>query len=333
MLLSDLDYNLPPNLIAQSPASPRDHSRLMVVNKKTNKLLNKHFYDLPDFLTKNDVLVFNKTKVFPARAFGKKETGGKIEVLFLKNINQFEWEIITKPGIKISQKIIFSDFECKIIKRDEKVAIAKFNVTYINLLKELEKIGKTPLPPYIKSSKSEKILRQRYQTVYAKKTGSAAAPTAGLHFTKKLIEKIKKKGIQIEFITLHVGLGTFEPVKEEKLESHKIHEEYFMVDRNAYENIIKAKKEGKRIIAVGTTTARVLESFPKRMGYTNIFIYPPYNFKFVDALITNFHLPKSTLLALVYALAGKKLIQKAYKNAIENKYRFFSFGDAMFITN
>lgn len=331
MKLSQLDYKLPKELIAQFPISPRDHSRLMVIDRKSGEILHKHFYDLPKFLNKNDVLVFNKTKVFPARIFGKKETGGKVEVLLLKNISEYTWEVITKPGIDVDEKIIFDSFNLKIIERNGKVAIGEFDLTYINLLKTLEKIGHTPLPPYINSKESEENLRKEYQTVYAEKLGSAAAPTAGLHFTKRLINEIKKMGVQMEYVTLHVGLGTFEPVHEETLEKHKIHEEYFEVSDDTYERLVEAKRKGKRIIAVGTTTVRVLESLPKRKGYTDIFIYQPYKFKFIDCLITNFHLPKSTLLALVYALAGEELIKKAYKTAIMEKYRFFSFGDAMLL--
>lgn len=338
MFLSELNYRLPQALIAQTPASPRDHSRLMVIDKTTGKILHKHFYDLPDFLSPNDVLVFNQTKVFPARLYGKKKTGGKIEVLFLKNIANFSWEIITKPGIKSKEKIFFDNFECIIEKRNGKVATARFNLPYLDLLKALEKSGRTPLPPYIHSNEKESVLRKKYQTVYAKITGSAAAPTAGLHFTQSLLKKLKSKNIHIEFITLHVGLGTFEPVKENTVETHKIHEEYYEVDKSAWERLIKAKSEGKKIVAVGTTTTRVIETLssqksPNFTGTTNLYIYPPYKFKFVDALITNFHLPKSTLLALIYAFAGINLAQKAYQSAIKNKYRFFSFGDAMLIKN
>ncbi|HSX49156.1 MAG TPA: tRNA preQ1(34) S-adenosylmethionine ribosyltransferase-isomerase QueA [Candidatus Saccharimonadales bacterium] len=331
MKLNELDYKLPKELIAQFPTSPRDHSRLMVIDRKSGEILHNHFYDLPKFLTKNDVLVFNKTKVFPARIFGKKETQGKVEVLLLKNISEFTWEVITKPGIDIGEKIIFDGFNLKIIERNGKIAIAEFNLSYIDLLKKLEEVGHTPLPPYISSKESEENLRKKYQTVYAEKLGSAAAPTAGLHFTKRLLKEIHDMGVQIEYVTLHVGLGTFEPVHEETLEKHKIHEEYFDVSGDTYERLVEAKKSGKRIIAVGTTTVRVLESLPKRKGYTDIFIYPPYKFKFVDSIITNFHLPKSTLLALVYAFANEKIIKKAYETAVKEKYGFFSFGDAMLI--
>lgn len=335
MKLSELDYNLPNELIAQSPTNPRDHCKMMVVEKNTGKILHKYFYDLPNFLTKNDVLVFNKTKVFPARVIGSKTTGGKVEVLFLKNIDNLTWEIITKPGIKKNQKIIFDGFDCEIIERKEKIAIAKFSIVYLDLLEKLEKIGKTPLPPYIHSKDSEETIKKNYQTVYAQKLGSAAAPTAGLHFTRKLINEIQQKGIEIEYITLHVGLGTFEPVKEEKLEEHKIHEEYYEIENETYKRLQIAKENGKRIIAVGTTTTRVLESMDieKLNGYTNLYIYPPYKFKFVDGIITNFHLPESTLLALVFAFASTELIKKAYKIAVKEKYRFFSFGDSMLIIN
>jgi S-adenosylmethionine:tRNA ribosyltransferase-isomerase len=330
MKIEELDYTLPKELIAQFPASPRDHSRLMVIDKKSKKFLHKYFFDLPDLLNANDVLVFNKTKVFPARVFGKKETGGKVEILLLKNINENTWEALTKPGLKLGQKILFDKFSGIVINQENKVSILKFNLSYLDLLKHLEKIGKTPLPPYINSKEKEKNLREKYQTIYAEKLGSAAAPTAGLHFTENLIQKLKEKGIQMEFVNLHVGLGTFEPVNEENLEDHKIHEEYFEVEKDTFKKIIDAKKIGKRIIAVGTTTTRVLETItPQKLsGNTNLFIYPPYKFKLVDGLITNFHLPKSTLLALVYAFAGKNLTQKAYTEAVQKKYRFFSFGDA-----
>ncbi len=331
MKLNELDYKLPKELIAQFPTTPRDHSRLMVVDRKTSQIIHKHFYDLPKFLTKNDVLVFNKTKVFPARIFGKKETGGKVEVLLLKKKNLHKWEVITKPGIGVGEKILFNGFISKIVERNGKIAIAEFDLSYLHLLNKLEKIGHTPLPPYINSKESEENLRKDYQTVYAEKLGSAAAPTAGLHFTKRLLKEIRDMGVQMEYVTLHVGLGTFEPVHEETLEKHKIHEEYFEVSGDTYERLIEAKKSGKRIIAVGTTTVRVLESLPKRKGYTNIFIYPPYRFKFVDSLVTNFHLPKSTLLALVYAFANDKIIKNAYETAVKEKYGFFSFGDAMLI--
>jgi len=331
MKLSQLNYKLPKELIAQSPTSPRDHSRLMVVDRNLGKITHKHFYDLPKFLGKNDVLVFNKTKVFPARIFGNKETGGKVEVLLLKNKDSFNWEVITKPGTDINEKVIFDGFNLKIIERTGKIAVAKFDLSYLDLLKTLEKIGHTPLPPYINSKESEEVLRKEYQTVYAEILGSAAAPTAGLHFTKRLLKEINDMGIQMEYVALHVGLGTFEPVHEEILEKHKIHEEYFEVSDETYERLLKAKRNGKRIIAVGTTTVRVLESLPKRKGYTNIFIYPPYKFKFVDSIITNFHLPKSTLIALVYAFGGEKLIKNAYETAIKEKYKFFSFGDAMLV--
>lgn len=331
MKISELNYSLPKSLIAQSPSSPRDHSRLMVVDKETGKITHKHFYDLPHYLNSNDVLVFNKTKVFPARIYGKKITGGKIEVLLLNNIDEYTWEAIAKPGLKISQRILFDGFECLVISRNEKVITVKFDISYLKLLKALEQKGKTPLPPYINSNEKEESLRKKYQTVYAEKIGSAAAPTAGLHFTKNLLSKLKKKGVQMEFVTLHVGLGTFEPVKEEILEEHKIHSEYFEVDEDTFKRINKAKEKGKRIIAVGTTTVRVLESFPKVKGSTKLFIYPPYYFRLVDGLITNFHLPKSTLLALVFAFLGKNKTKNAYKEAVKRKYRFFSFGDAMFI--
>ena len=331
MDISKFDYNLPQELIAQSPASPRDHSKLLIIDRENGHFEHKHFYDIIDYLTPNDVLVLNKTKVFPARFYGTKETGGKIEVLLIEEVKTGVWKALTKPGLKDGQVITFKGCSFKVLGHEEQTVLLKTNIDKIELLNLLEKYGHTPLPPYIHSSDPESELRVKYQTVYAKITGSVAAPTAGFHFTEKLLEKIKEKGIQIEYVTLHVGLGTFAPVKTKKLEDHPMHFEYFEVEPEVADRLNKAKNMGKRIIAVGTTSVRTLENLPKTSGLTNLFIYPGYKFKFVDALITNFHLPKSTLLALVYALAGEKLMKKAYKVAIKNKYRFYSFGDACFI--
>ncbi|HTK03867.1 MAG TPA: tRNA preQ1(34) S-adenosylmethionine ribosyltransferase-isomerase QueA [Alphaproteobacteria bacterium] len=331
MNISDLDYNLPSELIAQSPASPRDHSRLLRINKKRGKISHHIFHEIENMLTSNDVLILNKTKVFPARFFGKKNTGGKIEVLLVEEIKNKVWKALTKPGLKIGQIINFENHIFKAIGHEEQTVILETDLEKEKLFELLYQHGKTPLPPYIKSKKSENSLRMAYQTVYADKVGSVAAPTAGLHFTPELLEKLKNKGVQIEYVTLHVGLGTFLPVKTEKLEDHPMHSEYFEIEKDVAERLNKAKQNGKRIIAVGSTSTRVLEALPRTSGYTNLLIYPDYKFKFVDALITNFHLPKSTLLAMVYALAGMELMKKAYKIAIKEKYRFFSFGDASII--
>jgi S-adenosylmethionine:tRNA ribosyltransferase-isomerase len=352
MKTSLFDYQLPKELIAQSPVNPRDHSRLMVIDRKTlprrqagGKISHHRFFEIENFLGPNDVLVLNKTKVFPARIFGKKETGGKVEILLHKNIDEFTWEALTKPGLKVGQKIDVQGTTLYISQRNGELSIIKFDIPKDVLIKKLKKIGVTPLPPYINSTELEKDLRTQYQTVYAKTTGSVAAPTAGFHFTKSLLTRLKKKGVQIEYVTLHVGMGTFAPVKTKTLEEHKMHEEEFFVDKKTFERLVKAKKSGKRIISVGTTSTRVLETMApgKLSGSTNIFIFPPYKFRFVDALITNFHLPKSTLLALISAFVSypntkekfkdfnTSLVGKAYQEAIKNKYRFYSFGDACWI--
>ena len=317
MKLSDFDYHLPKQLIAQSPAVTRDSSRLMVVNRKTGEISHDYFYNLLKYLSPDDLLVFNDTKVFPARLFGHKPTGGKVEVLLLRP----GWQFISHPGIKDGQKIVFTEkLSARVVNGE-----LKFNVDNAELMQLLDEIGHTPLPPYIEAPRgvdSEKKTRRRYQTVYAKNSGSAAAPTAGFHFTKRLLNKIPNK----VYVTLHVGLGTFLPVKSEKIEDHKMHEEYYEISNSAKGQVIGAK----RVVAVGTTSVRVLESDWDKHE-TNIFIYPGYKFKHVDAMITNFHLPKSTLLMLVSAFTGRDLIMKAYKEAIKEKYRFFSFGDAMLI--
>lgn len=341
MKTSLFDYHLPPKLIANSPVNPRDHSRLMVINKKNNTISHKHFFDIVDYLDKNDVLVLNQTKVFPARIFGKKESGGKVELLLTKAIGEFAWEVLAKPGLKVGAKIILNDFTGTVIQRDEEIHTIEFSLNRIALLNNLNQTGVTPLPPYIKNEESESELRTKYQTIYAKEIGSVAAPTAGFHFTEELLEKIKSKGVQIEYVTLHVGLGTFMPVKTENLEDHTMHSEDFFVEQEVIIRLNNAKKNGKRIVAVGSTSTRVLESIASGntinstnmfiSGETNLFIYPPYKFKFVDVMITNFHLPKSTLMAMVYAFGGTELMKLAYKEAIKEKYRFYSFGDSMMI--
>ncbi len=340
MNLLDFDYDLDETLIAQTPIEKRDTSRLMVLDKKTGEVEHKHFYDIIDYLEKGDTLVLNDTKVLPARLIGtKEETNAVIEVLLLKNIEEDKWECLVKPArrIKVGTIVTFGNgllkAEC-IAEKDQ--GIRHFNFIYQGIFLELlEQLGTMPLPPYI----HEKLEDQtRYQTVYAKEIGSAAAPTAGLHFTKELLEKIKEKGVNIAYITLHVGLGTFRPVSVEKIEDHTMHSEFYSMTKEVADLLIKTKKNNKRIIAVGTTSVRTLETimqkyneFKECSGFTDIFIYPGYEFKAIDRLITNFHLPKSTLVMLVSALAGREHILNAYKIAVENRYRFFSFGDAMLI--
>ena len=340
MKVADFDYELPEELIAQTPIKKRDESRLMVLNRKNQTIEHKVFKDIIDYLKPGDVLVRNNTKVIPARLYGKKETGANVEFLLLNNIENDIWEAIVRPGNKlhVGTKVIFGDgiLEAKILEIMPG-GTRKVEFKYEGIFNEiLDKIGLMPLPPYIHETLKEK---GRYQTVYAKYEGSAAAPTAGLHFTPELLEKISKKGIEIANVTLHVGIGTFRPVKEETVEAHKMHSEHFYIKQEDVEKINKAKQEGRRVIAVGTTSCRVLESIAdEKTGMvkqieddTEIFIYPGYKFKCIDGLITNFHLPQSTLLMLVSALAGKEYIMKAYKEAVKEKYRFFSFGDAMFI--
>ncbi len=340
MNIEDFDYNLPEELIAQTPKKKRDTSRLMVLNKKTQEIEHKHFYDIIDYLNKGDVLVLNDTKVLPARLIGEKEeTKAVIEILLLKNIENDTWECLTKPARRIKEGTIVSFgngmLKAKCIKVEDE-GIRHFELIYDGILYEvLEKLGTMPLPPYIHETLKD---QNRYQTVYAKELGSAAAPTAGLHFTKELMEKIKNKGIIITYVTLHVGLGTFRPVETDNILDHKMHEEFYIMTKETADILNKAKQENRRIISVGTTSTRVLETvksqndkFIETSGWTNIFIYPGYEFKAIDGLITNFHLPKSTLIMLVSSLAGREFILKAYKEAVDKKYRFFSFGDAMFI--
>lgn len=339
MKTTDFAYFLPENLIAQTPLKNRDHSRLLILNKETGIIKHKSFTNIIDYLDKGDVLVINNTKVLPARLIGtKEETGAVIEVLMLKELGNDSWECLCKPArrIKVGTNVNFGNLlKAKCIE-EKGEGIRKFEFIYDGIFLEiLDKLGEMPLPPYIHEKLKDK---NRYQTVYAKKVGSAAAPTAGLHFTKDLLTKIKEKGIIIEEITLHVGLGTFRPVKEENIKNHKMHSEYYEMSKKTAEVLNKAKKEKRRIISVGTTTTRTLETiinlyneFKESSGWTDIFIYPGYKFKAVDALITNFHLPKSTLIMLVSAFAGKDNIMKAYNEAVKEEYRFFSFGDAMFI--
>ena len=340
MKVEDFDYYLPEELIAQTPLKKRDESRLLVLDKKTGEIEHKKFYNIIDYLEPGDTLVLNDTKVLPARLIGEKtETGAVIEILLLKNIEKDEWETLAKPARRIKEGTIVSFGNGKLKAKCTKVlddGIRHFELIYDGILMEiLDELGTMPLPPYI----HEKLDDQRlYQTVYAKEIGSAAAPTAGLHFTKDLLKKIEAKGINIAYITLHVGLGTFRPVSVEKVEDHEMHSEFYSMTKEVADLLNNTRKDGKRIIAVGTTSTRTLETIASKYnkfvechGWTNIFIYPGYKFKGIDALITNFHLPKSTLVMLVSALAGRDNIMHAYKIAVEEKYRFFSFGDAMFI--
>ena len=340
MTTDDFDYELPEELIAQTPLKVRDSSRLMVLDKKTGEVEHKKFTDILDYLVPGDVLVLNDTKVLPARLIGvKEETGAVIEILLLKKISGDEWECLVKPARRVKTGTIVSfgngklKAEC-IGEFDE--GIRHFRLLYSGILMEiLEELGTMPLPPYIHEKLDD---QSRYQTVYAKEVGSAAAPTAGLHFTKDLLEKIENMGVHVCYITLHVGLGTFRPVSVSNVEEHEMHSEFYSMKREVADILNLAKKEGRRIIAVGTTTTRTLETimsefgtFKEVSGWTKIFIYPGYEFRGIDALITNFHLPKSTLVMLVSALAGRENILNAYKIAVKEKYRFFSFGDAMFI--
>ena len=339
MKVSDFNYNLPEELIAQVPIEKRDESRLMVLDKSKKTIEHKHFSDILDYLEPGDCLVRNNTKVIPARLYGKKETGANVEFLLLNNIEGDIWESIVRPGNKlhVGTKVIFGDGLLTAEVLDIMPGgTRKVKFYYEGIFNEiLDKIGMMPLPPYIHETLKEK---DRYQTVYAKYEGSAAAPTAGLHFTEELLEKIKEKGIEIANVTLHVGIGTFRPVKEDEVEKHDMHSEHFYIKQEDADKINKAKREGKRVISVGTTSCRVLETVADENGFvketegdTRIFIYPGYKFKCLDALITNFHLPQSTLLMLVSALADRDYILKAYNEAVNEKYSFFSFGDAMLI--
>ncbi len=339
MNVSDFNYDLPEELIAQVPIKKRDESRLMVLNREKQTIEHRTFKDIIEYLEPGDCLVRNNTKVIPARIYGKKETGANVEFLLLNNIEGDIWETIVRPGNKlhVGTKVIFGDGILKAeILEIMPGGTRKVKFEYTGIFNEiLDKIGLMPLPPYIHEELKE---RDRYQTVYAKYNGSAAAPTAGLHFTEELLQKIEEKGIKIANVTLHVGIGTFRPVKEEKVEDHEMHSEHFYIQQEDVDKINETKRQGKRVIAVGTTSCRVLETIADENGMvketegdTQIFIYPGYKFKCLDGLITNFHLPQSTLLMLVSALAGRDFILKAYNEAVKEKYRFFSFGDAMFI--
>lgn len=348
MLISEYDYNLPEELIAQLPADKRQNSRMLVLDRASESIEHKHFYDIVDLIDKDSVLVLNNTKVLPARLYGiKEETGAKIEVFLLKNTDkEAVWQCLIKPSKRVREGTIIKisdELSVKVLNPLEDAGEWLVELIYDgNLLDVLHRNGNIPLPPYIErklqTEEIKKLDFERYQTVYAKDEGSVAAPTAGLHFTEEILENLKNKGVDIIYVTLNVGMGTFRPVKCERVEDHIMHSESFEVTQEAADKINKAKKEGKNIIAVGTTSVRTLETVYNKYGCikachdsSKLFIYPPYEFKVVDKLITNFHLPKSTLLMLVSALAGKEFIFKAYKEAIENKYRFFSYGDCMFI--
>lgn len=340
MKTDDFNYDLPENLIAQTPLEKRDESKLMILDKNTGEIKHEKFHNIIDYLNKNDVLVLNDTKVIPARIIGEKiDTKAVIEILLLKNTVSENWECLVKPAkrVKVGTVISFGDGKLKAIcVKEEEEGIRLLKFLYEGIFYEiLDELGSMPLPPYIKEKLKEK---DRYQTVYAKNIGSAAAPTAGLHFTKELLEKIEQKGIKLCYVTLHVGLGTFRPVNVEDVTKHKMHSEYYSMTKEVAEILNKAKKNGQRIVSVGTTSTRTLETimtkygtFKETSGWTSIFIYPGYKFKAVDAQITNFHLPKSTLIMLVSAFSSKEKILNAYNEAVKNEYRFFSFGDSMFI--
>ena len=340
MKTKDFFYELPEELIAQSPLPDRSSSRLMLLDKKTGEVGHSVFSRLPEYLRAGDCLVLNDSRVLPARLIGRRATGGAVEVLLLKDMGGGIWECLTRPGRKtpVGTKLFFGEGE---LTGEVTEAVAdgnkriRFDCQGI-FLEVLEKLGRMPLPPYIKQELQD---AERYQTVYAKSPGSAAAPTAGLHFTQELLQALRDKGVELNYVTLHVGLGTFRPVKEEELEAHEMHAEFCTIPAETAERINAAKREGRRVVCVGTTACRTLEAVADEMGFVrpfadwvNIFIYPGYRFKCTDALITNFHLPESTLIMLVSALAGREHVLAAYREAVEERYRFFSFGDAMFIS-
>lgn len=373
MKLSEFDYNLPKELIANSHVEPRDHSRLLVLDRslgssrdKQARINHKNFYDIVDYLKEGDVLVFNNSKVFKARIFGKKETGAKIEMLLVRSLvgailhcrPSSIWEVLVRGKVKVGDRIFFEDgLEAEIIEKKERSCEVRLNASIPEAFGYLEKYGELPLPPYVGKSQKSNPKKQNndffYQNYFASEVGSVAAPTAGFHFTPELLEKIKAKGVEIVHVTLHVGPGTFLPVESDDITKHKMHEEFFELKKEVWDRVLQAKEEGRRVIGVGTTSARVLESVATEnyklqisnnkqisnikyqtgdiLGSTQIFIRPPYEFKIVDALVTNFHLPKSTLLMLVSAFAGTEKIKKAYEEAVDLKYRFYSFGDSMVI--
>ncbi len=339
MKTQDFYYDLPEELIAQTPLQQRDSSRLLVLDRKTGDLQHRHFFDIIDYLQPGDCLVLNNSRVLPARLIGHRPTGGAVEVLLLRDLGDKKWECLCKPGRKmqVGSQVIFGDGELTATVteiREDGNRVVEFHYEGI-FLEVLERLGKMPLPPYIKAELAD---QERYQTVYSKEVGSAAAPTAGLHFTNELLDKVRAKGIQTAFVTLHVGLGTFRPVKAEEITDHHMHSELCMISQETAEMLNSTRKNGGRIVCVGTTSCRTLESLVNEDGtfcasskWTEIFIYPGYKFKAMDALITNFHLPESTLVMLVSAFAGRENVLNAYEEAVKERYRFFSFGDAMFI--
>ena len=347
MLLSEFDYQLPEELIAQRPSDKRENSKMLVLNPREHKILHRHFYDIVDLIDDNSILILNNTKVIPARLYGYKDTGAKIEVFLLKEKDNHNWEVLIKPSkrVKVGTIVKISDeLSCEVLESlpDDGKWLVKM-IYEGDIFEILHRVGNIPLPPYIERKMSNEELKkldfERYQTVYAKDEGSVAAPTAGLHFTQEILEKLKNKGVQIGYVTLNVGIGTFRPVKCENVLDHKMDSEAFEISEETANLINKAKSEGKKLIAVGTTTVRTLETAFQQFGEikacrsaSELFIYPPYEFKVVDKLITNFHLPKSTLLMLVSALAGKDFIFEAYAEAIKERYRFYSYGDCMFIS-
>ena len=339
MKKSDFSFELPEELIAQTPIGRRDASRLLVLDKNTGKISHSHFYNLPDYLVEGDCLVLNDSRVLPARLIGTRKTGGAVEVVLLRDLGGGDWECLTRPGKKTrpGAELVFGDGQLRarvsqVTSGGNRVIHFEFEGIFLEIL---ERLGKMPLPPYIKKELQD---RERYQTVYSKEPGSAAVPTAGLHFTHELLEKVRSKGVKICYVTLHVGLGTFRPVKTEMIEEHEMHSEFCIVPEDTAHAVNETKQKGGRIIAVGTTSCRTLESFASPegrltpgSGWTDIFIYPGYTFKCIDALITNFHLPESTLIMLVSDLVGRENILHAYEVAVTERYRFFSFGDAMLI--
>lgn len=353
MNLSDFDYELPEKLIADYPAEPRDESRLLILDKSNNQIIHDKFFNLSKYLQAGDILVLNNSKVYPARLVGeKKETGGKVEILLNHEMLDGEWEVLGK-GLKIGATIIFknSSLECEVIEQNDNCYTVKFSLDGESFFDEVEKIGNVPIPPYIESKRvagdsRRKSDKENYQTVYAKERGSVAAPTAGLHFTEKVFSDLSKRGVVVEELTLHVGIGTFAPVKVDDITKHQIHREFFSINKEVVSKLIAAKAAGRRIVTVGTTSTRVLEyifsdekilesaanrSSDTLSGWTDIYIYPGYKFKIVGGIVTNFHLPKSTLIMLVSAFAGTDRIKAAYTDAIKNEYRFYSYGDAMLI--
>lgn len=339
MKKSDFDFYLPQELIAQTPLEKRDSSRLLLLDKETGETAHKHFFELPDYLNENDCLVLNNSRVLPARLIGARESGGAVELVLLRDLGEGRWECLSRPGRKTKPGTHLTFGNGELSAEVESVVeggnrIVRFDFEGI-FLEVLERLGKMPLPPYIKEELNDP---ERYQTVYSRELGSAAAPTAGLHFTPELLKKISDKGVKICYVTLHVGLGTFRPVKEDDIEQHEMHSEFCIIPEETAQIVSETKKNGGRIVAVGTTSCRTLESFADHdgslkpcSGWTDIFIYPGYQFRCIDALVTNFHLPESTLIMLVSALAGREHVLNAYKIAVEERYRFFSFGDAMFI--